>query len=133
MDVCLCVCVAIVRAWCALLRFVKGWRGDHTVSLGGYMTVFRVWCGLLCFVEHGRIDDVCLLGAMGGKVCRCGLCGAVLQDQSPGRECGENDGWPVEGAQVPRAVDHWGWGKVAHWWLELKGRQFRRLGCGDRR
>ena len=38
-------------------------------------------------MEHGRVDhDVGLLGAVGGKMC---MCGVVLQDQGPGGECGE--------------------------------------------
>ena len=82
--------MAIVRAWGGALGFVKGWRGGHTVSLGRCMTVVRTWCGLLCFMEHGRVDDdACLLGAVGGEMCGCGLCGVVLLDQGPGRECGE--------------------------------------------
>ena len=105
-DVGLCVSMAVVRAWSGLLGFMKSWRGDHTVSLGGGVTVFRAWSGLLLFMKCGRGDhNVGLLGAVGGKMCRCGLCGVVLQDQGPGGECGKimaNGRWKV----VPQAASH---------------------------
>ena len=98
-DVGLCVSMAVVPAW-------SGLRGDHTVSLGGGVTVFRAWSGLLLFMKCGRGDhNVGLLGAVGGKMCRCGLCGVVLQDQGPGGECGKimaNGRWKV----VPQAASH---------------------------
>ena len=46
---------------------------------------------------------------------------------------GDNDEWPVEGAQVPQAASRWGLGMVLQWWLAVVGRQWRCLGCGDRR
>ena len=63
-DVGLCVSVAVVWAWSGLLGFMRSWRGDHTVSLGGGVTVFWAWSGLLLFMKCGRGDHkVGLLGA----------------------------------------------------------------------
>ena len=134
MDVSLRVSVAIVRPPGGLLGFMKSWRGDHTVSLSGGVTVFRAWCGLLLFMKGGRVDhDVGLLGAVGGEMCRCGLCGVVLQDQSPGGECREimtNGRWKVHRFPRLQATRGWEW---CQRWRVVDGRQFPRLGCGDRR
>ena len=94
---------------------MKSWRGDHSVSLSGGVTVLRAWCGLLLFMNGGRVNhDVGLLGAVGGEMCRCGLCGVVLQDQGPGGECAEimtNGWWKVH--RFPWLQATWGW----EWWF----------------
>ena len=74
-------------------------------------------------MKGGRVDhDVGLLGAVGGEMCRCGLCGVVLQDQGPGGECGEmaNGRWKVHRLQATRG---WEWCLSGGWyWMVVSFR-----------